>query len=125
MTDRIVAGIFVIVGIVNLLPAIVFFDSSKSLKLYGVSLEAENLSILMRHRGILLALVGAMLIYAAFKPEFRIFAVCAALASKLTFLYLTLFSGSDYSAEIRQVALIDVGAIVALVAALAMHLWAK
>lgn len=125
MTDKIVAGIFVIVGIINLLPAIVFFDPTKTAKLYGFSLEGENLSILMRHRGVLLALVGAILIYAAFKPEFRIFAVCAALASKFAFLYLTIFSGSGYSPEIRQVALIDVGAIAAVVTALGLHLWAK
>lgn len=125
MTDKIVAGIFVIVGIINLLPAIVFFDAAKTVKLYGVALEGEDLPILMRHRGVLLALVGAILIYAAFKPEFRVFAVCAALASKFAFLYLTLVSGNGYSAEIRQVALIDVGAIAALVTALAVHLWAK
>ena len=124
MPDKIASIILFIVGIINLLPMIVFFDSSKTVKLYGMPIEGESLIILMRHRGVLLALVGSTLIFAAFKPEFRIFAIVLALVSKLTFIFLT-FTDSNYTAEVKQVALIDVGAIVLLLAVLGIHFNAK
>jgi len=113
-----------IVGIINILPVIVFFDSTKSVKLYGIPIEDESLIILMRHRGVLLGLVGLALIFAAVKPEFRTFAIAVALISKLAFIFLT-FTASNQTAEVRQVALIDVGAIVLLLAVLGIHFYAK
>jgi hypothetical protein len=103
---------------------IVFFDVTRTANLYGLPIEGESLMILMRHRAVLLGLVGSALIYAAFKPKFRTFAVALALVSKLTFIFLT-FTASNYTAEIRQVALIDVGAIVFLLAVLGIHFYVK
>ena len=124
MSDKIAAIILFIVGIINLLPVIVFFDSGKTVSLYGVPIEGESLTILMRHRAVLLGLIGSALIFAAFKPEFRVLAILLALISKLTFVFLT-FTASSYTAEVRQVALIDVGAIVLLLAVLGIHFYAK
>lgn len=121
MAEKIIAGLFLLVGIVNVLPVVAFFDPSKTVRLYGVPVEGESLTILMRHRGVLLALVGAVLIFAAFKPEFRLFAVGLALASKLAFIFLT-FGSAGPTPEIRQVALIDVGAIVVLLA-ISIYQW--
>ncbi len=124
MLDKIASIILFIVGIINLLPVIVFFDPTKTAKLYGVPIDGESLIILMRHRGILLGLVGSLLIFAAFKPEFRTFAIAVALISKLTFIFLT-FTATNYTAEVRQVALIDVGAVVLLLAVLGVHFYSK
>lgn len=124
MADKIAAVILAIVGIINLLPVAVFFDPTKTARLYGVPVAGTDLTILMRHRGVLLAIVGIALITAAFKPEFRVFAVALALISKLAFIFLT-FSAVEYNAEIRQVALIDVGAIVLLLAVLGIHFFAR
>jgi len=124
MTDKIPSIILVFVGVINILPIIVFFDSTKAAKLYGVPVEGESLIILMRHRGVLLSLVGSVLIFAAFKSEFRIFAIVIALISKLAFIFLT-FTASNYTPELRQVALIDVGAIVLLLLVLGIHFYYK
>jgi len=124
MADKIAAFILFIVGTINLLPMIVFFDATKTAKLYGLPIEGESLAILMRHRAVLLGLVGLALIAAAVKPEFRILAIALALISKFTFIFLT-FTHSNYSAEVRQVALIDVGAIVLLLAVLGIHFYEK
>ena len=122
--DKIVPIILLMVGIINLLPLIVFFDPSKTVKLYGVPIDGESLIILMRHRAVLLSLVGLLLILAAFKSEFRTAAIAAALISKFAFIFLT-FTASDYTAEVKQVALIDVGAVVLLLTALAIQLFTK
>ncbi|MEK7724761.1 MAG: phosphopantetheine adenylyltransferase [Acidobacteriota bacterium] len=124
MTDKIISIILFIVGVINLLPLIVFFDVSKTAKLYGVQIEGESLTILMRHRGVLLSLVGIALIAAAFKSEYRILAIALALISKIAFIFLT-FSAASYTSEIKQVALIDVGAIVLLLLALGLHFYGK
>lgn len=120
--NYVISGILGIVGIVNLLPLIVFFDASKTAKLYGVPIEGESLTILMRHRGVLLSLVGIALITAAFKADYRILAIALALISKFAFIFLT-FSSIEYSAEIKQVALIDVGAIILLFIVLGLHFY--
>ncbi|NNF00985.1 MAG: hypothetical protein HKN25_18355 [Pyrinomonadaceae bacterium] len=113
MLEKAASAILILVGLVNIAPVIVFFFPGQTKKLYGLPIEGENLMILMRHRGVLLALVGLALIYAAFKPEFRMAAIIAAFISKIVFIFLT-FTSTGYSPEIRQVALIDVGAMVLL-----------
>ena len=122
--NYLISGILGIVGIINLLPLIVFFDASKTTKLYGVPIEGESLTILMRHRGVLLSLVGIALIAAAFKSEYRILAIALALISKIAFIYLT-FSSKNYTSEIKQVAQIDVAAVILLLFALAFHFYSK
>lgn len=120
--NYVISGILGIVGIINLLPLIVFFDASKTAKLYGVPIEGESLTILMRHRGVLLSLVGVTLITAAVKADYRILAIALALISKFAFIFLT-FTTSAYSAELKQVALIDVGAIFLLFIVLGLHFY--
>ena len=122
--DKIASIILFIVGIINLLPLVVFFDPSKTVKLYGVPIDGESLIILMRHRAVLLSLVGLLLILAAFKSEFRTAATAVALISKFAFIFLT-FTASDYTAEVKQVALIDVGAVILLLTTLAIQLFTK
>ena len=124
MLDKIITGILLIVGIVNLLPLVVFFDATKTAKLYGVPIEGESLIILMRHRGVLLAIVGIALSAAALKTEFRMLAIALALISKFAFIFLT-FTSANYTPEVRQVALIDVGAIVLLFVAFGLHFYHK
>lgn len=114
----------VIVGIINVVPLIVFFDAGKTQKLYGFPIEGESLTILMRHRGVLLSLVGIALIAAAFKSEYRTLAIGLALISKFAFIFLT-FTAPNYTPEIRQVALIDVGAIILSLTVLGIHLFAR
>lgn len=124
MLDKIASIILFLIGVVNILPIIAFFDISKTNKLYGLPIEGENLTILMRHRGVLLAIVGIALIVSVFKSEYRILAICLALISKFAFIFLT-FTSSDYNTEIKQVALIDVGAILLLLIILSIHLFSK
>jgi len=124
MLDKIITGLLVIVGIINLLPLVVFFDVTKTVKLYAVPIEGESLTILMRHRGVLLSLVGITLIAAAFRSDYRILAIGIALISKVAFVFLT-FSSANYSPEIKQVAMIDVGAIVLLLLVLGLHCYQK
>jgi hypothetical protein len=124
MLDKIASVLLFVVGIINILPIMVFFDPTKTAKLYGFPLEGESLTILMRHRGILLSLIGFALITAAFKSEYVILAVGLALISKITFIFLT-FTSASYTTEVQKVALIDVGSIVLLLIALGLYFYGK
>lgn len=123
MYDKMVTAILLVVGVVNIIPVIAFFDIGRTLRLYGVSVEGDDLVLLTRHRGVLLAIVGIALIAAAFRPELRILAISLALLSKFAFLFLAL-AIPNHTIEIRQVALIDVAAVVLLLIAGAIHFFA-
>jgi hypothetical protein len=124
MLDKIVSIIFFIVGIINLFPVVVFFSSAQTVKLYGTQIEGDSLIVLMRHRGILLGLIGLALIFAAVKPDVRIPVLIAAFISKIAFIYLVTTSVT-FTPEIKQVAIIDVIAIVLLIVASVLHFYTK
>lgn len=113
-----------IIGIINILPIVAFFDISKTESLYGIKISGESLEVLMRHRGVLLALLGTGLIYSVFRPEFRLPIIIAALISKSIFVFLS-YTASDVTAEIGKVALIDIVSIVILLAVLAIEYLAR
>jgi hypothetical protein len=117
MSEKIASILLFIVGIINLLPIVAFFDINKTESLYGIKINGESLEVLMRHRGVLLALLGAGLIYSVFKPEFRLPIIIAAFISKIVFIFLT-YSTSNVSAEVGRVALIDAVSIIVLLVVL-------
>ena len=123
MTAWIVTGLVVLVGGLNLTPAIVFFAPERSLSLYAIELGEPNLSIVMRHRAVLLGLLGLALIYGALKKEFLVPAIVAALIGKVAFLFLV-YTSTGANAEIGRVALFDIGAIAVLLTALGLHVFA-
>jgi len=63
---------------------------------FGETLEGPLAEIVVRNWGALIALVGAMLVYGAFKPAVRPLALAVAGASKLVFIALVLSHGSRY-----------------------------
>lgn len=123
MTSWIVTGLVVLVGVLNLTPAIVFFAPERSLALYAIELDEPNLSIVMRHRAVMLGLLGLALIYGALKKEFLVPAIVAALIGKAAFLFLV-YTSTGANAEIGRVALFDFGAIAVLLTALGLHVFA-
>ena len=108
--------LFLIVGVVNLLPVVGASSASRLRTLYGIPLDDPNLIILMRHRAVLLGIVGAILVAAAFVPSLRALAVAAGLVSMLSFVLVAHLVG-EYDAELRRVILIDLGASVVLIGA--------
>ncbi len=116
---HVVRALFVVVGIVNVLPAMGVLGAPQLGSLYGLSFEGGDLVLLMRHRAVLLGLVGGLLVAAAFKPSLRLAAGAMGLASMLSFVVLALPPGS-YGASIQRVVWVDVVAILVLVVALVL-----
>jgi hypothetical protein len=63
---------------------------------FGETLEGPLAEIVVRNWGALIALVGAMLIYGAFKPHVRELVLVVAGLSKIIFITLILTFGTQY-----------------------------
>jgi predicted phage tail protein len=86
---------------------------SRLQSLYGVTIDDPNLEILMRHRAVLFGILGAFLIYAAFRPGLQLAALIAGAVSVISFLVIAGMVGS-YNTGIARVVTADIVAIVCL-----------
>jgi hypothetical protein len=64
---------------------------------FGETLEGPLAELIVRNWGALIFLIGAMLIYGAFRPEVRVLVLAVAAASKAVFIALVLSSGARYT----------------------------
>ena len=102
-----------LVAVLNLVPGIVALRPARTEALYGLTLDGPALALAMRHRAVLLALVGVLLGLAAFDDAWLRPALLVAFTSKLSFLALYAATG-PHGAPMRRVALADVVAILVL-----------
>jgi drug/metabolite transporter (DMT)-like permease len=109
-----VSASLVLAGVIHLLPLSGLLGAERLAALYGLDFSEPNLTILMRHRAVLFGLLGAFLVFAAFKPSLQALAFIAAFASVLSFLLLAWSSGG-YNAQVGRVVTADLVALVALV----------
>jgi hypothetical protein len=85
--------------------------------MFGETLEGPLAEIVVRSWGALIAIVGAMLIYGAFRPWSRPLVLTAASVSKLTFIALVLAYGPQYLGQQAGVAIVADSVMVMLFAA--------
>ena len=109
-----VSASLILVGFIHLLPLSGLLGAERLAVLYGLDFSEPNLSILMRHRAVLFGLLGAFLVFAAFRPSLQPLAFIAAFVSVLSFLLLAWSSG-DYNPQVGRVVTADLVALVALV----------
>lgn len=116
--------LYVLVGVVNLLPVSGALSTGRLQALYGVSLADPNVIILMRHRAVLFGIVGALVVAAAFHAPLRPIALAAGLVSMLSFVLVAYLVGG-FNAELRRVVAVDLVASLLLVAAGLITLWSS
>jgi hypothetical protein len=110
----VVSASLIIAAIIHLLPLSGVLGLRRLELLYGIPLTGQNLEILMRHRAVLLGLMGAFLLWAAFRPSFQVPALLLGLVSVVSFLGLA-WSVGGYNAAVGRVVAADIVALVALV----------
>jgi hypothetical protein len=74
---------------------------------FGSTLDGPAADVVVRNWGVLIALVGAMLVYGAFNPGVRPLVVTAACVSKLTFIALLLTADRSVLAGQARTALVS------------------
>lgn len=114
--DKLISALLGIVALINLLPVFGVLSAARVGAMYRVRFAGPDLAILMRHRAVLFAVVGGLLVAAMFRPELRWPAIIAAAVSMGAFVVLAWMEGG-YNAAIRRVIVIDLAAFVPLAAA--------
>lgn len=110
------AVLLVVVGTVHVLPGVVAVAPARAATAYGADVPNRDLELLLRHRAVLLALVGIGLIVGAFVPSIRVAMIATGILSTGSFLVLVATIGAgELNARTLRVARIDVGALAALV----------
>lgn len=104
--DFIISLILLSAAVIHFLPVLGVCGVKTLHQLYGVSLEDQNLIILMRHRAVLFGLVGAFLFYAAFSPEYYKLALSVGIISVGSFIVIALTS-NNCNLKIRRTVIID------------------
>ena len=110
----ITSATLVIVGVIHLLPITGVAGGPRLTALYGLESSDANLEILLRHRAVLFGLLGAFLVYAAFRQSTQPLALIAGFLSVGTFLWLA-YAVGDFSSHIARVVTADIIALACLV----------
>lgn len=113
-----VAAVLLIVGALNLIPGAGLLGPERLADLYGVTGSDESVLVLLRHRALLLAMLGLFLVLAAFRADWRRPALIAGLLSNVVFVLLT--KAEPTTAEIARVATIDLVALPLLIVGLVL-----
>jgi hypothetical protein len=120
--EKFVAGILILVGLINLYPAVGILSAELLAGLYKIDIPINDIHILLRHRAVLFGLLGAFIIYSAFKPALQPWAIVVGLVSMVSFIAVALLVG-DYGSGIRKVVIADVIATVGLFIVSGLRLW--
>ena len=78
-----VSAMLVVVAVIHLLPLAGVLGGERLASLYGQDFNEPNLAILMRHRAVLFGLLGAFMLFAAFRPAWQDVAFVAGFVSVL------------------------------------------
>lgn len=114
---RAISIILAAVGLMNLYPIIGVLSADALTNLYGVTILDNDLLILMRHRAVMLGIIGIFMVIAAFRPNLQSAAIIAGLTSMMAFVGLTLAAG-DFGDSVNKVMLADVVGSLALIVAI-------
>ncbi len=116
MNESLLRGGLLIAGVIHLLPIAGIAGGSQLRELYGISALTDDLELLLRHRALLFALLGALLLSAIWVRHLRPAALIAGLISTIGFLGLA-GAPSAVGPALARVWWADVLAIVALLVA--------
>lgn len=120
--ERIVTAVLILVGLINFYPIIGVISNEMISGLYQIDVPQNDVLILLRHRAILFGLLGAFIIYSAFKPELQWSAIIVGLISMLSFVAVAWLVG-DYGSGVRKIIVADVIASAALFVVACFRFW--
>lgn len=109
--DHLADALLVLVGVVNLVPGVAATLSlERAAAAYGIAVDGPDLAVVLRHRGVLLAIVGLALIAVPWWPEIRTAAIIAGVISMASYVAIVL-AKPGVGQPLRKVMWVDVGAL--------------
>lgn len=121
MHERIITGLMLVVAAIHILPIAGVLGGERLAALYGIDITDNNLEVLMRHRAVLFAILGAFFAYAAFRSDLQPLAFAAAAVSLVSFLALASMV-AGLNGPLRKVVVADIVAAACLAAAVVLYL---
>jgi hypothetical protein len=109
-SDLVVAACLVSVGVVHLLPLAGVAGPRQLDDLYGIGTVSGDVDVLLRHRAVLLGLVGVILVVAAFVRSLRVTATAVGVVSTASFIVVAML-GDTSTSELHRVVVIDIAAM--------------
>jgi hypothetical protein len=110
-TDHLANALLVLVGLVNAVPGLVgTLSVERAAADYGIAADSPDLAVVLRHRGVLLLIVGLGLIVAPWWPEIRPAAIVAGVISMASYVAIAL-AKPGLGRPLRKVMWVDVGAL--------------
>jgi hypothetical protein len=101
---------FAVVGAIHLMPIAPIFVPETLSRLYGIGPGDSTLLVLLRHRALLLALVGILCLWASWSTPVRLAALLAAAINVVGFLSFYALYGNPAGA-LRTIAIVDLIAL--------------
>jgi hypothetical protein len=114
--NKIYLSLLFLVGVINFLPIVGMLSLDKINQAYGLSVTDNDLEILLRHRALLLGLIGGFVIYSVFNPHYQIAAIILAAISMLGYLYFSWSIGGGNPALVKVAQIDIIGVVLLLVA---------
>jgi hypothetical protein len=109
-------AILVVIGVITASPVITALNPNGITSLYNVTFEDDAVLLLVKHRQVMLGVLGVALVYGAFFYHLRIMVITAAVISKLAFVGLCLTT-PNLTQGIQRVIYFDTVSIVLLLIA--------
>lgn len=104
-----------VTGIINAIPMLIVFLPKKIEQSYGIPIPDANFELLLRHRAVLLGIIGGLMIYAAITKKYYDLATGIGLISMVSFLVLFFSIDGTINNELAKVMKIDAFAIILLI----------
>lgn len=113
---RIIQGALILAGLIHILPVIGVLGGHQLTSMYAIPFTDPNLLILMRHRAVMLGLLGGLALYAAFHPPIQRIGIAAGTVSLGSIVALGWLIGG-YNQALSSVILADSIAVVCFLVA--------
>lgn len=121
MSELAIRLLLLVLATLQMLPLMAWRGAAALRRLYAVEVEQPDLLILLRHRALLLALPGVLLLWSMPVPTLRVPALALAALSMASFVLL-IASTECSNQALRRIAMIDVVGLL-LMAATAAITW--
>ena len=110
-----------IAGIINIVPSVLAFLPNKISNSYGIEVPNSNYELLLRHRAILLGIIGGVMIYAAITKMNYSLAVSIGFISMISFIILFTLMGEAINPELHKVMKMDILGMIILLIGFALY----
>jgi hypothetical protein len=71
LVRRVIQGALIVAGLIHFLPVAGVIGADRLTSMYAIPFADANLLILMRHRAVMLGLLGGLVLYGAFQPAMQ------------------------------------------------------